>query len=391
MGHCKKIVSTSSSSESSSDSSDSSDNDEILPDNLLIPPSEAKPDSFFPNNDLLGSFNSNADNEFDASVILNSLPRIGNLYNKDQKSTSDASVKLIISKSKNNVSVQNLRIKLGNKVNETKYKSKNRTARLPETAKLQLIGNSNFKIQAKVKKKAGLKYNEDKTLLSSKNRRRKSLESFSNKRTNYKRQKLQEKACDRLTENQATLNDETRYESMYTESNDAQNSCLLITKSKDRSMLQYEENDIRLKGCSEIIPKLTVKIPLQPIKLKAATLINHMNRTFEVVDGSRLPENKHACTKRVVGMNVTGNMLKSKRKFDVCEKSIPTAKTVENDYENMIALEDNLVINEGEFERLIVKINHSKLQRRPGKQTVVQVRFFYTSMAHIKVRGRIKK
>ena len=39
----------------------------------------------------------------------------------------------------------------------------------------------------------------------------------------------------------------------------------------------------------------------------------------------------------------------------------------------MIALEDDMVINGGEFGRLIVKINHSKLQRRPGNQTVVQV------------------
>ena len=223
-----------------------------------------------------------------------------------------------------------------------------------------------------MKKKAGLKYNEDKTLLSSKNRRRKSLESFSNKRTNHKRQKFQEKAYDRLTESQAILNEETN-ESIHTEYNDAKNSHLLITKPKDKFMLQYEEKDLRLNGCSEIIPKLTVKIPLQPIKLKAATLINHMNRTFEIIDGSRLPENKHASTKKVVGTNVTGNTPKSKRKFDVSEKSIPTVKKDENDSENMIALEDDLVINGGEFGRLIVKINHSKLQRRPGKQTVVQV------------------
>ena len=366
MGHCKNIASMSSRSDSSSD------NDEILPDNLLIPPSEAKPDSPFLSNDLMSSFNSNVDNEFDASFILNSHPRIGNLYMKDQKSTSEMPIKLMKSKSKNNVSVQNVCSELENKVSKTKNKSNSKTGRLPETAKPQLIGNSNFKIQAKVKKKAGLNYNEGKALPSSKNRRRKSLESFSNKRTNHKRQKFQEKAYDRLTESQAILNEETN-ESIHTEYNDAKNSHLLITKPKDKFMLQYEEKDLRLNGCSEIIPKLTVKIPLQPIKLKAETLINHMNRTFEIIDGSRLPENKHARTKKVVGTNVTGNTPKSKRKFDVSEKSIPTVKKDENDSENMIALEDDLVINGGEFGRLIVKINHSKLQRRPGKQTVVQV------------------
>lgn len=381
MGDCKKSISTSLSDDSSSDSSDSSDNDEMLQDKLLISPSETKPDLSSQSNNVWSIFNPNADKEFDASVILNSCPRIGSSYKKDQKNTSDTSIKLIISKSKNNVLVQNL-CNIGNKVNETKNKLKSKTAKLPETAKPQVSRNYSFKIQAKGKTKAELEYNEDKALPSSKNRRRKSLESFSNKSTNYKRQKLQEKTCDKLTGNETTLNDETRYENIYTENNDAQNSCLSITKSKDRSMLRHEENDLLLKGCSEIIPKLTVKIPLGTIKPKAGTLVNCKNRTLE------LSENKHSSTSIVVGMNVTGNMSKSKRKFDVCEKSMPAAKENENNYENVIVVEDDLVAHETEFERLIVKINQSKLQRTPGKQTVVKVQFFYTSVAQVKLSGK---
>ena len=391
MGELKKSVSTPSSNDSTSGSSDSSGSDEMLPDNTLIPPSEAKPDLSSMSNNILSIFNSNVDNGYQASVILNSHPTIGNLYKKDQKNSSDTSIKLIIRKSKNsNASVQNLRNKLGNEVIEAKNKSKSKAAGLPETKKPQVNRYSNFKIQAKVKTKAELDYNKDKALPSSKNRRRKSLESFSNKRTNYKRQKLQEKTYDRLTGNETTLNDETRYESMHTKSNDAQNSFLLMTKSKDNSMLQYEENDLWLKGCSEIIPKLRVKIPLQPIKLKASTLINCKNRTFEINDGSRLPENKHSSPSRVVGMNITGNMPKSKRKFDLYEKSMPAPKKDENDHENMIAVEDDLVAHEGEFERLIVKINQSKLQRTPGKKTVIKVQFFYTSASHVKLSGKFQ-
>ena len=233
--------------------------DEMLLDDLLIPPSETKPDELSSlSNNVLASFNSNLDNEFDASVILNSQRRIGNLYQKDRKNTSDTSIKLINSKSKNNnVSVQDSRNKSGNKVNETKDKSKSKTARLPETAKPQMSGNSNLKIQTKVKTKAELKYTEDVTLPSvSKNRPRKSVESVSNKRTKYNRQKSREKTCDRLTENETTLNDVSRIESMHTESNDAQKVRSLITKSKNESLLECEGNDLLLKGSSETLPPL---------------------------------------------------------------------------------------------------------------------------------------
>ena len=250
--------------------------DEMLLDDLLIPPSETKPNELSSlSNNVLGNFNSNADNEFDASVILNSQPRIGNLYQKDRKNTSDTSIKLINSKSKNNVSVQDSRNKSGNKANETKDKSKSKTARLPETAKPQMSGNSNLKIQTKkVKTKAELKYTEDVTLPSvSKNRPRKSLESVSNKRTKYNRQKSREKTCDKLTENKNTLNDESRIESMLIESNDAQNVCSLITKSKDESLLKCEGNDLLLKECPDTPPPLNLfeESTAKPEELNTAT------------------------------------------------------------------------------------------------------------------------
>ena len=255
--------------------------DEMLLDDYLIPPSETKPDELSSlSNNVLGSFNSNVDNEFDASVILNSHPRIGNLYQKDRKNTSDTSIKLINSKSKNNnVSTQDSRNKSGNKVNETKDKSKSKTARLPETVKPQISGNSNLKIQTKVKTKAELKYTEDVTLPSvNKNRPRKSLESVSNKRTKYSRQKSREKTCDRLNENETSLSDESRIESMHAESDDTQNVCSLITKSKNKSLLECEGNDLLLKGCPETLPTLDLfeESRAKPEELNTATDSNFL-------------------------------------------------------------------------------------------------------------------